>query len=48
LQTKTPFESQPVNQEGCSDTCESHTTLVPTSNLNVGGVEDVLSKDDGV
>lgn len=48
LQTKTPFEGKSVNQEGRSDACESHTSLVPASDFNVGGVEDVLSEDDGV
>ena len=48
LQTKTPFERQAVNQECRSDACESHTSLVPAADFDVGGMEDVLSKDNGV
>jgi hypothetical protein len=48
LQTKTPFEGEAVNKESRSDACESHTSLVPATDFNVGSVKDVLSEDDGV
>jgi hypothetical protein len=48
LKTKTPLESSAMDDKGDSDTGQTDTTLVPTVDLLVGGVEDVLAKDDRV
>lgn len=48
LKTKTPLESSAMDDKCGGDTSQTDTTLVPTVDLLVGGVKDVLSKDDRV
>lgn len=48
LEPDTPFESTAVNEEGGGDASKANTTLVPAVNLYIGGVKNVLAKDDGV
>lgn len=48
LKTDTPLDRGGMDQEGGSDAGETDSTLVPSVDLNVGGVQDVLAKDDRV
>jgi hypothetical protein len=48
LKTKPPFESTSVDEERCGDTSQTNATLVPTINLGIRSMEDILSKDDRV
>lgn len=48
LQAQTPLEGGTVDDEGRGDASETDTTLVEAGDLNVGGVQDVLAKDDRV
>lgn len=48
LKAETPVHGKGVNQESSCDTGESDTTLVPAVDLDTGGVQNVLSEDDGV
>lgn len=48
LKSDTPFESETMDEEGDGDASHTDTTLVPSIDLYVGGVEDVFSKDDRV
>lgn len=48
LKTETPVHGECVNQESNCDTGESDTTLVPAVDLDTGGVQNILSEDDGV
>lgn len=48
LEAKTPLESAAVDEESSRDASQTNSTLVPSVDLLVGGVEDVLAKDDRV
>lgn len=48
LEAKTPLESAAVDEESSRDASQTNGTLVPSVDLLVGGVEDVLAKDDRV
>lgn len=48
LKTKTPFKSSSVDDERSRDTSQTDTTLVPTVDLLVGSMEDILSENDRV
>jgi len=48
LQTKTPLESETVDEESRGDTCETNTSLVPAVDRDLGGVENVFAEDDTV
>lgn len=48
LKTKAPFESTSVNKERSSDASQTNTTLVPTINLCIRSMQDILPKHDRV
>lgn len=48
LQAKTPLQSQTVNKEGRRDTSETNSSLIPAVDRDLGGIEDVFTKDDAV
>jgi hypothetical protein len=48
LKTETPLECKPMNQEGGSNTGKTNTTLVPTVDFDIRGVQDVFAEDNGV
>lgn len=48
LKAQTPIQCKTVDQEGGSDTRQPNSTLVPSVDLDIGRVENVLSKDDTV
>ena len=48
LQTKTPLQSETVDEEGRGDACETDASLVPAVDRNLGSVENVFTEDDTV
>lgn len=48
LETNTPFQGRAVDQKRRRDAGHGNSSLVPIRNLDSGGIEDVLSKDDRV
>lgn len=48
LKTKAPFKSSSVDDERSRDASQTNTTLVPTVDLLVGSMQDVLSENDRV
>lgn len=48
LQSKTPFHRERMDEECSGETGQPDTALVPATNLDIGGVEDVFTKDDTV
>ena len=48
LKTETPVQREAVNQERSSDASKANTSLVPSVDFYLGGVEDILAEDDAV
>lgn len=48
LKTQPPLQGSAVDQKGRGDTSHGNASLVPIRNLDSGGVENVLAKDDRV
>lgn len=48
LQSKTPFHRERMDEECSGETGQPDTALVPATNLDIGGVEDVFTENDTV
>jgi hypothetical protein len=48
LQTKTPLQSETVDEEGRGNTCETNASLVPAVDRDLGGVENIFSENNTV
>jgi len=48
LQPQAPIQSQPMNQKGVGNTSKPYTSLVPSIDFDIGGVEDIFSENHRV
>jgi hypothetical protein len=48
LKKDTPFQGNGVDKKGGSETGQTNSTLIPSSDLNICCVEDILTEDNTV